>query len=211
MTHVEVRPYGPEAVLVDLAGAHEVATLRAAFAEKPPVGAVETMPGLRTVLVRFDACVTDAATIAGAVLAVDLTAAPPTPTSTSDVTTVRVRYDGADLAEVVDLTGMTAPDVIAAHQAPTYRVVLIGMAPGFYFLAGGDPRLVVPRRRTPRTDVPKGAIGLAGDLTGVYPRLGPGGWQLIGTVVDDLWHPTDLPAARLAPGAQVRFAAGAAR
>lgn len=205
MAPVEIRPYGTEAVLVDLTGADDVAALRAAFADNPPPGTIETMPGLRTVLVLFDARVTDAARVARAVLDVDLGTAPPPPAAASGETTVRVRYDGADLDEVAELTGLSVDEVVAAHQALTYRVVLIGMAPGFYFLAGGDPRLRVPRRRTPRTDVPKGAVGLAGGLTGVYPRIGPGGWQLIGTVVDDLWHPTDLPAARLAPGARVRF------
>ena len=120
---------------------------------------------------------------------------------------VPVDYAGADLSEVAARTGLTPDEVIAAHQAPTYRVVLIGMAPGFYYLAGGDPRLQVPRRRTPRTDVPKGSVGLAGELTGIYPRLGPGGWQLIGTTSAELWHPAKLPATMLSPGATVRFEA----
>lgn len=211
MARVQIRPYGTEAVLVDLSGADEVDALRAAFEQDPPTGLVETMPGLRTVMVRFDAAITDGDRIARAVLHADVHANRPRVAEDSEETAVRVRYDGADLDEVAALTGLSPDDVVAAHLAPTYRVVLIGMAPGFYFLAGGDPRLRVPRRRTPRTDVPKGAVGLAGDLTGIYPRVGPGGWQLIGTVVDDLWHATDLPAARLAPGAKVRFSPAGSR
>jgi KipI family sensor histidine kinase inhibitor len=206
---VDVRRYGGEALLVELAGAPEVVALRASLESDPPTGLLETVPGLRTVLVRFDAGRTDADQLADTLLGRDVV----TPSAAAredgagDAVVVRVEYDGADLDEVVAHTGLSADEVIAAHQAPTYRVVLIGIAPGFYYLAGGDPRLAVPRRRTPRTDVPKGAVGLAGDLTGIYPRLGPGGWQLIGTTRDELWHPTDLPAALLSPGTAVRFEA----
>lgn len=206
-----VRRYGREALLVELGGPREAAALRASLDDDPPTGMVETMPGIRTVLVRYDGSRTDAEGIARTIAARDLTStAPPdsagVPTP-ADVVRVRVDYGGPDLDEVAARTGLTAAEVVAAHQAPTYRVVLIGLAPGFYFLAGVDPRLQVPRRRTPRTDVPKGAVALAGELTGIYPRLGPGGWQLIGTALDDLWHPTAIPAALLAPGTAVRFEA----
>ncbi len=200
--------YGGEALLVELADAGEAAALRASLDEDPPAGMVETMPGLRTVLVRFDAGRTDVDQLARAISARDVSS-PPTPAddNAADAVLVRVDYTGADLNEVAERAGLTPDEVVEAHQAPTYRVVMIGLAPGFYFLAGGDRRLQVPRRRTPRTDVPKGAVALAGELTGIYPRLGPGGWQLIGTALDDLWHPTEVPAALLSPGTAVRFAA----
>jgi KipI family sensor histidine kinase inhibitor len=209
---VNLRSYGGEALLVELADGLEVAALRASLEDDPPLGLLETMPGLRTVLVRFDVGRTGADQLARTILGRDLSSLPglgadASAEAAADVVRVRVDYAGADLDEVAALTGLTREEIVAAHQAPTYRVVLIGMAPGFYYLAGGDPRLHVPRRRTPRTDVPKGAVGLAGDLTGIYPRLGPGGWQLIGTTMDELWHPTNLPAALLSPGTAVRFEA----
>lgn len=63
----------------------------------------------------------------------------------------------------------------------------------------------MPRRATPRTSVPAGAVGLAGPYTGVYPRSSPGGWQIIGRTDAALWDPEREPAALLAPGTRVRF------
>ena len=80
-----------------------------------------------------------------------------------------------------------------------------GFAPGFAYLAGGDPALRVPRRRSPRTAVPAGSVGLAGEFTGVYPRQMPGGWQLIGRTDAVLWDLDRDPPALLPPGTRVRF------
>jgi KipI family sensor histidine kinase inhibitor len=66
----------------------------------------------------------------------------------------------------------------------------------------------VPRRDKPRTTVPAGAVGLAGAFSGVYPRSGPGGWQLIGRTGATLWDIDRDPPALLRPGARVRFVAG---
>lgn len=200
-------------MLVELDSADEAAALHARLAALPDDGAVhglvETMPGLRTLLVRFDPALTDRSRLVrrldevwSAAAANGIAADEP-----GDEVSLRLDYSGPDLDDVAQHTGLTPAKVIAAHQARRYRVVLIGMAPGFYFLAGGDPQLRVPRRSSPRVDVPKGAVGLAGEFTGIYPRSGPGGWQLIGRAVDDLWHPTRLPAALLSPGTSIRFAA----
>src|SRR5690606_38116373 len=91
-----------------------------------------------------------------------------------------VIYDGPDLAEVAELTRLTPEQVVAAHTGTPWRVGFSGFAPGFAYLVGGDPRLQVPRRAEPRTQVPAGSVGLAGEFSGVYPRQSPGGWQLIG-------------------------------
>lgn len=205
---VIVRAYGEEAVLVELPGPTPAVALRAALEAHPPEGTIETIPGLQTVLIRFDPRATDAARLAAAVEDLDAEAASLEDAATAgEPVEVHVDYRGPDLAEVSERVGLSVDEVVAAHTAPTYRVALIGMAPGFYYLAGGDPRLAVPRRATPRTDVPKGALGIAGHYSGIYPRLGPGGWMLIGTVLDDLWHPTRIPAALLAPGSAVIFRA----
>jgi KipI family sensor histidine kinase inhibitor len=67
--------------------------------------------------------------------------------------------------------------------------------------------LHVPRREDPRTKVPAGAVGLAGEFTGVYPRPSPGGWQLIGHTETQVWDPGRESPALLAPGTLVRFEA----
>jgi KipI family sensor histidine kinase inhibitor len=73
------------------------------------------------------------------------------------------------------------------------------------YLAGSAGDLEVPRRASPRTRIPAGAVGLAGPYSGVYPRPSPGGWQIIGRTDVRLWDPDRDPPALLAPGQQVRF------
>jgi UPF0271 protein len=115
---------------------------------------------------------------------------------------LRARYDGQDLASVAAATGLTVDDVIARHAAATYTVDTIGFAPGFAYLAGLDPVLVVPRRATPRPRVPAGALAIAGDRTAVYPFASPGGWHLLGSVDEPMFGPA---GARLQLGDRVRF------
>ena len=121
------------------------------------------------------------------------------------VVEIAVRYDGPDLEEVAQLTGLTPDEVVSAHTGTAWRVGFGGFAPGFAYLVGGDPRLVVARRAEPRTRVPAGSVGLAGEFSGIYPRESPGGWQLIGSTDVVLWDADRQPPALLIPGTTVRF------
>jgi UPF0271 protein len=117
---------------------------------------------------------------------------------------VRVRYDGADLDEVAARAGLSREDVVRRHTARVYTVALVGFLPGFAYLGDVDEAIALPRRPSPRTRVPEGAVGVAARYTGIYPSASPGGWNLIGSAVD--FHPFD-PArgALLALGDRVRF------
>jgi KipI family sensor histidine kinase inhibitor len=118
---------------------------------------------------------------------------------------IPVAYDGPDLAEVGQLTGLGRDGVIAAHTGLPWTVAFLGFAPGFAYCTGGDPRLRVPRRDVPRQRVQAGAVGLADDLTAVYPRASPGGWQIIGHTDTTVWDIERKPPALLGPGTVVRF------
>ena len=120
---------------------------------------------------------------------------------------IGVRYDGADLTEVAELVGLTPDEVIAAHTGQAWTVGFCGFAPGFGYLHGENDTLRVPRRAQPRTSVPAGAVGLADVWSGIYPRSGPGGWQLIGPTTQSLWDLERTPPALLQPGTVVRFVA----
>ncbi|MFT3767125.1 MAG: carboxyltransferase domain-containing protein [Minicystis sp.] len=118
-------------------------------------------------------------------------------------------YDGPDLAAVAEALGITAEEAIARHTGAEYVVELVGFLPGFAYLSarGGSP-LVVPRRSAPRPKVPAGSIAVAAAFTGIYPSASPGGWNLIGRVIDAV--PFDVarePAMLFAPGDRVRFVA----
>ncbi|TXL57227.1 5-oxoprolinase subunit B family protein [Aeromicrobium terrae] len=120
---------------------------------------------------------------------------------------IAVTYDGEDLDHVAAHTGLTPDEVVAAHTGTPWTVAFGGFAPGFAYLVGGDERLIVPRRDSPRTSVPAGSVGLAGEFSGVYPRSSPGGWQLIGRTDAVMFDVDRDPPALLSPGATVRFVA----
>ncbi|MDO5066688.1 MAG: urea amidolyase family protein [Propionibacteriaceae bacterium] len=120
---------------------------------------------------------------------------------------IEVHYDGEDLAEVSELTGLSPAQVIAAHTGTPWRVAFGGFAPGFAYLVGGDPRLRVPRRSSPRPRVPAGSVGLADQFSGIYPTASPGGWQIIGRTDAPLFDQDASPPALLSPGVRVRFRA----
>jgi inhibitor of KinA len=49
--------------------------------------------------------------------------------------------------------------------------------------------LTTSRLETPRLKVPKGAVGIGGSQTGIYPLECPSGWNLIGKTPFDIYDP----------------------
>jgi UPF0271 protein len=118
--------------------------------------------------------------------------------------TVRVRYDGDDLDEVAARSGLGRERIAALHASARYVVAAVGFLPGFAYLRGIDPRLVVPRRSVPRPRVAAFSVAVAGPYTGVYPFASPGGWNIVGTAVG--FVPFDpRSGATMALGDRVRF------
>ncbi|TFV57055.1 allophanate hydrolase subunit 1 family protein [Mycobacterium sp. PS03-16] len=205
-----VLDYGDHALLLEFAGTAEVLAWTGALHDAALPGVVDIVPASRTILLECDgphyrhptrqrlaalrvprSAVAEAATAGG---------------HEPDIV-IDVAYDGPDLDEVARLTGLDPAQVVEAHTATMWRVGFGGFAPGFAYLVGGDERLRVPRRAEPRTKVPAGAVGLAGEFSGVYPRESPGGWQLIGRTDAVLWDVDRDPPALLTPGMWVRFRA----
>lgn len=119
--------------------------------------------------------------------------------------TIDVVYDGPDIATLAYAARISVDDVVRLHATGTYEVAFCGFSPGFAYLRGIDERLHVPRRDSPRTSVPAGAIGVAAGYTCVYPSASPGGWHLIGRTSAALWDVDRDPPALLRPGRAVRF------
>ena len=197
---MKILPAGEHAVLVEFDGLNQTMAHYRALALDPPTAVVDLVPAARTVLVMFDGARQPILDWIAATEPVDATDA-----HRSDTVTIEVVYDGEDLAEVADLTGLSAAEVVAAHIDQAWTVAFGGFAPGFGYLVGTDTRLHVPRRSSPRTSVPAGSVGLAGEFSGIYPRSSPGGWQLIGHTDAQLWNLHRDPPALLRPGTTVRF------
>lgn len=121
---------------------------------------------------------------------------------------IPVRYGGEhgpDLDAVAEHCGLDPVEVIRRHTAPLYRVGMLGFAAGFPYLLGMDPLLAMPRRATPRTRVAAGSVGIGGSQTGIYPRQGPGGWQILGRTDFVLFDCGRDPPTLVGPGDCVRF------
>ena len=118
---------------------------------------------------------------------------------------IPVRYDGPDLAEVAERTGLTIDEVIERHSRRVYRAYTAGFQPGFAYLGDLDEALVLPRRSTPRLRVQPGSVAIAGAQTAVYPLQTPGGWHLIGTTPVVMFDASRNPPALIRPGDMVRF------
>ena len=112
---------------------------------------------------------------------------------------------GLDLEDAARHCGLSAAEIIQRHAEPFYQVYFLGFLPGFAYLGGLPPSLTVPRRSVPRLVVPAGAVGIAGEQTGVYPLETPGGWQIIGRTPLKLYDPQREPLSLLALGDSVKF------
>ncbi|MFC8409695.1 5-oxoprolinase/urea amidolyase family protein [Arthrobacter sp. NPDC057259] len=198
-----VRPAGTRAVLAELAGTGDVLALQALLQEHPLPGQVDVLAAARTVLVTADSPAS-ARRIAATLPELDLAAPVQRDGGLVVIDTV---YDGEDLAEVARLTGLGPDGVVAAHTGQLWTVAFAGFAPGFGYLLGEDTALEVPRRSSPRTAVPAGAVALAGTYSAVYPRRSPGGWQLIGHTTARMWDLGRDQPALAAPGQRIQFRA----
>jgi KipI family sensor histidine kinase inhibitor len=202
---VRILPYGDAAVLFEPDDPALVLPLVAELAGRP--GVAEVIPGARTVLVRAQpAAFGELARVAEAVARGPARPGADEPDSSEPVV-LDVDYDGPDLRPTAAELGITAANLVDRHTAGTYVVAFCGFVPGFAYLTGLDPLLQVSRLAEPRTRVPAGAVGIAGEFTGVYPRASPGGWRLLGRTAAPLWDLARTPPALLAPGTEVRFRA----
>jgi KipI family sensor histidine kinase inhibitor len=198
---MRVLPYGDRALLVELPDLAAVAAVRGALERSPLPGQRELVAAARTVLVVLDRtpAATDTAVLRD--LSLDPVAGP----ADAPEVELPVVFDGPDLAEVAELTGRTATALVQTLTSTELTAAFVGFAPGFAYLTGLPPELHVPRRATPRTRVPAGAVGLAGPFAGAYPRASPGGWQLVGRTDAVLFDVDRRPPALLVPGVRVRF------
>jgi KipI family sensor histidine kinase inhibitor len=208
MVAATVLDYGDQALLLQFDSTAEVSAWTAALREAALPGVLDMVPAFRTVLLKLVGPRYQGVTRQRLrKLRVSTDALPAAPPDGRVDVVIDVVYDGADLTEVADHTGLTTAQVINAHTATPWRVGFSGFPPGFAHLVGGDPRLKVPRRSEPRASVPTGSVCLADEFSGIYPRRSPTGWQLIGHTDAVLWDIDRPSPALLMPGMWVRFQA----
>lgn len=122
-----------------------------------------------------------------------------------EVPTVYGGEFGPDLSFVASHNHLSEDEVISIHSGTDYLVYMLGFIPGFTYLGGMDPRIATPRLSSPRTLIPAGSVGIAGEQTGTYPSDSPGGWQIIGRTPVTMYDMSKVQAALLNAGDYVRY------
>ena len=122
-----------------------------------------------------------------------------------EVPTVYGGEFGPDLSFVASHNHLSEDEVISIHSGTDYLVYMLGFIPGFSYLGGMDSRIATPRLSSPRTVIPAGSVGIAGEQTGTYPSDSPGGWQIIGRTPVTMYDMSKAQAALLNAGDYVRY------
>ena len=196
-------PVGTRALLVELDGLDQVMDWHAELTANPLRHQVDCIAAATTLLITF-------ASPNGAREAADKLQdfTPPAARAAEPRTVdIEVLYNGEDLEDAATAVGMSVDALIDWHTSTEWSAAFGGFAPGFTYCAPADAAqaLAVPRRTSPRTAVPAGSVAIAGEFSAVYPRVSPGGWQLLGTTNTPMWNSQANPPALVQPGDRVRY------
>ncbi len=121
---------------------------------------------------------------------------------------VPVCYDqsfGIDLDEMARVKKLSAEEIIRLHTSVVYDVYFIGFLPGFLYLGGLPEEIHYKRRSKPRQKVERGAVGIAGAHTGIYPMESPGGWNIIGNSPFNFFSVEEDPPCFAKSGDKILF------
>ena len=206
-------PVGDAALLVEFGDQidetinRRVHALALALAQDTIPGLGEAVPTYRSLLVHYDPLLQSYYDVERLVreLVQQAQTVPMDEPRLVNIPTVYGGEFGPDLEFVAECSGLSVQEVIRIHSSATYPVYMMGFTPGFPYLGGLAEDISVPRLGTPRTRVPAGSVGIAGQQTGVYPIESPGGWRIIGRTPLTLFDPRRDPPTLLAAGDRVRF------
>ncbi|MGB3835092.1 5-oxoprolinase/urea amidolyase family protein [Castellaniella sp.] len=216
MSHPRFLPAGDAALLLELHSLDVVLAVFQVASRTLPSGIVDLVPAARTLLVQFDPVAIEGAAVKvwlqhclknteEAVRKHPATAFTDSMMSTPCIE-IPVHYNGEDLDAVAETLHLGRDELIERHTGTDFVAAFAGFAPGFVYLAGGDPCFHrLRRRQSPRTRVPAGSVAAAGGFSAVYPSDSPGGWQLLGVTPLKMWDLDRQPPALVQPGCRVRF------
>ncbi len=121
---------------------------------------------------------------------------------------VPVCYDpafGWDLEYISKAKDLPVEQIIKLHLQPIYTVHFVGFLPGFLYLGGLEKALQISRKKEPRLEVPKGAVGIGENQTGIYPKTSPGGWQILGRTPLEIFDKNEDPPCKISAGDRIKF------
>ena len=116
-------PVSLTTILVELADLDETLALFAALTADPIDGIEEMVPAARTLMIRFRPEKVAAEDLSARISTRDLSAkvAP-----SEHLVEIPVRYDGEDLRDVADLTGLSVEEVVRRHTESEFTVAFCG-------------------------------------------------------------------------------------
>jgi len=175
--------------------------------EDPPDGLVELIPSYRSLLVCFNPSQITGKSMERALLdRLDQVHKPKVNTGALwDIPAVYGGEVGLDLDDLAYEKNLSQPEFIQLHSSSTYRIYMIGFAPGFCYLGGLPEVLHTPRLPQPRPNIPQGAIGIGGRQGSINSVAGPSGWRFIAWTPLKIFAPERLEPFLLRPGDRVRF------
>ncbi|MBD2797439.1 5-oxoprolinase/urea amidolyase family protein [Xenorhabdus sp. 18] len=195
-------PVNGHTIMVELSGLAETLALLDSLNRSPILGIEEIIPAARTLMVHFRPTKISSQQLAAEISRRNLQERSH---ATGKRLEIPVHYNGDDLALVAEILGCTVQEVIHQHTENEYTVAFTGFAPGFAYMVSDTVQWNIPRRETPRTRIPAGAVALAGEFSSVYPQASPGGWQIIGMTTERMWDLSRSSPALLQPGYRVNF------
>ena len=207
------RPMGDRSLLVELGDEispainQSVQELFVGLDLQKPNGILELVPGYRSLLVICDPVAVSLVELERIIVEIhtNLDRSQLPESRTVKIPVVYGDQYGPDLAEVAQYHQLTPEEVIGFHTQPIYRVYMIGFTPGYPYLGELPAAIATPRRKTPRTRVPRGSVGIAQKQSGIYSVDSPGGWQIIGWTPIHLFDPRRNPPSLLVMGDRVQF------
>ncbi len=205
-------PAGDTAVIVEFGDridrllSERVLRLSALLRAAKLPGVVETVPTFRSLMVHYDPCATDGASLTAAIEnLLDNSRGEAKPVTLWRIPACYAASHGPDLAEVAQRTGLSMEEIVGLHSNTRFHIYMLGFVPGYPYMGDLPEPLVLPRRADPRVRVPPGSIAIATSMTAIYPLESPGGWHLIGATPIRLFDPRRSRPALLGAGDAVRF------
>jgi KipI family sensor histidine kinase inhibitor len=200
---------------IDLSVHEKVVSCKKQIEENPFTGFIETVPAYNSLAVYYNPLQIEKTeeTIAATVekiIANKLKTGIQSfnPSFPHSLITIPVCYDdefGIDLNELSQTLELSKEEIIQLHSITTYKVFMTGFTPGFPYMGIMDEKLITKRKAQPRIKVDAGAVGIAGNQTGIYPSATPGGWNIIGRTPVKLVDTTKANPFLLKAGDEVKF------
>ena len=110
-----------------------------------------------------------------------------------------------DLERVQKFHDLSIQEIINLHTKKIYYNYYIGFMPGFPYLGEVSSKLITPRLSSPRVQIPARSVGIAKEHTCIYPKVSPGGWNIIAQVPFDIFSLDHSRTSLFLPGDEVEF------